>query len=117
MCKVVAFGEKRKCLGYIEYKKKKKLLKHSVGAVYNYCKHQKSNTMSKFKINDKIQQMRYRTVIAKGTITAGPFNVEKVDHYHVQWEWSEDNNHKMYPVLICDMPTQKYHYRKQEGSN
>jgi len=75
--------------------------------------------MSNFQINDTIEHVRLNEVIAKGVITKGPFTVDKIDHYIVNWFWTEDNckwkNTK--EDLICDIPSKKYRYRlAQEGA-
>lgn len=75
------------------------------------------NSMNRFNVNDSIQQLKRNTVIRKGTVIAGPFNVEGVSHYHVKWEWecpqeaTSPSNRKPNELdLICDMISTKYMY-------
>jgi len=69
-------------------------------------------TLNRFIPGDKIQHKRYNEVIAKGVITKGPFVVENIDHYHVKWEWREDEEflYMEHEDLICDLPSKKYRY-------
>ena len=72
--------------------------------------------MARFKIGDSIEQVRYSTVIRKGEVVAGPWKVDKVDHYHVKWAW-EDPQYgtpewfKQETDLIADLTSTKYSYR------
>jgi hypothetical protein len=69
--------------------------------------------MARFEIGDKIEFVKFDTPISKGVVTAGPFNVDNVDHYHVKWEWTDDNIRwkNMDCDLICDLSSTKYRYR------
>ncbi len=73
------------------------------------------NFKNRFQVKDSITQLRYKNAIRKGTVVAGPFNVEGVSHYHVKWDW-EDKQHgtpelfKQEVNLICDMVSTKYMY-------
>lgn len=72
--------------------------------------------MARFKIGDKIEFVKFDTPIRKGVVTAGPYNVDKVDHYHVKWEWTDDGipwKNVLNPDLISDLSSTKYHYRLQ----
>lgn len=70
--------------------------------------------MARFEKNDKIQLFRRKDVIRKGVIVDGPWNVEKVDHYHVKWDWVDYEDRLLIPEgkveLICDISSEKYHY-------
>lgn len=69
--------------------------------------------MARFEIKDKIELVKFNKVIRKGVVINGPWNVEKIDHYHVKWEWDEDGIQwkNMECDLICDLSSTKYHYR------
>jgi hypothetical protein len=72
--------------------------------------------MAKFEVNDTITQFRYDEPIRKGIVVKGPFNVDKVDHYHVKWEWQDDEygtpkEFRQEIDLICDLSSTKYHYK------
>ena len=73
--------------------------------------------MAKFQIGDKIEFVKFNTPIQKGIVIAGPFLVDKVDHYHVKWEWTEDGIEwkNMECDLISDLSSTKYHYRLQKN--
>lgn len=71
--------------------------------------------MARFSIGDKISFLRRNEIIRKGTVVSGPWNVEKVDHYNVKWEWVSDED-KMFITpdkidLISDLPSTKYYYK------
>ena len=71
--------------------------------------------MARFEVNDTITQFRYDEPIRKGVVVKGPYNLDKVDHYHVKWEWehNEYGNSKEFRQeidLICDLSSTKYHY-------
>ena len=70
---------------------------------------------NRFKIGDDIRQYRYNQEIRKGIVTKGPWRVEGVDHYHVQWNWQDKEygtplGFEKDTDLICDMTSTKYHY-------
>ena len=70
---------------------------------------------NRFKPNDKIELLKYNKAIRLGTITKGPYLVEGVDHYTVQWEYDTEDGDlfKMHGVqdIICDLPSAKYRYQ------
>lgn len=71
--------------------------------------------MARFAIGDSIALERHGLPIRKGTVTKGPFNIDKVDHYHVKWNWSEDSREMKFKNyleedLISDITTTKYKY-------
>lgn len=71
--------------------------------------------MARFEVNDTITQFRYESPIRKGIVVKGPYNVDKVDHYHVKWEWQDDEygtpkEFRQEIDLICDLSSTKYHY-------
>jgi hypothetical protein len=68
--------------------------------------------MARFNVNDKIEFRRFDKAIQKGIVIAGPFVVDKVDHYHVKWEWTEDKIEwkNMECDLISDLSSTKYSY-------
>jgi hypothetical protein len=76
--------------------------------------------MARFVKGDKIEYVRttgsnHRVVevLQKGIVTDGPWELEKIDHYKVDWNWTNDGiewkNFKN--DLICDYPSTKYRYR------
>ena len=70
--------------------------------------------MARFNLNDKIEFQKFGKAIRKGVVVGGPFNVDKIDHYHVKWEWDEDGNTQwknMNCDLICDLASTKYSYQ------
>jgi len=73
------------------------------------------NFKNRFQVKDSITQLRYQDAIRKGTVVAGPFNVDGVSHYHVKWNW-EDKHYGTAEIfkkeieLICDMVSTKYMY-------
>jgi hypothetical protein len=69
--------------------------------------------MARFQIGDKIELLKRKQVIRKGVVINGPWNVEKVDHYHIKWEWDEDEIKwkNMECDLICDLSSEKYKYQ------
>jgi hypothetical protein len=71
--------------------------------------------MARFQIGDKIELMRRNEVIRKGLVISGPFNVEKVDHYNVRWDWVEKEDSMFIGQdkidLISDLSSEKYRYR------
>jgi hypothetical protein len=70
--------------------------------------------MARFQIGDNIGLFRRNDVIRKGTVLSGPWNVEKVDHYNVKWEWvDKEDRYFISPDkidLISDLSSTKYHY-------
>ena len=70
--------------------------------------------MARFKKGDKISFFRRNEVIRKGEVVSGPFNVDKVDHYHVRWDWvHHEDKYFISPEkieLISDLSSTKYHY-------
>ena len=74
--------------------------------------------MGRFVVNDKIEFLKRNEVIRKGTVVAGPWNVEKVDHYHVRWDWVTEEDRLFIPKdkidLISDLSSEKYRYRLEE---
>lgn len=69
--------------------------------------------MARFKINDKIEHLKFDKVIAKGIVIAGPTRVDGIDHYTIKWEWDEDGIQwaNMGSDIICDLPSAKYRYK------
>lgn len=72
--------------------------------------------MARFKIGDSIEQTRYNEVIRKGEVIAGPWTVDKVDHYHVKWSWESPHygipeRYQQDIDLIADLISTKYSYR------
>jgi hypothetical protein len=83
---------------------------------------------NRFKPNDQIVQYRKDEIIKRGTVVKGPMRVENVDHYHVVWDWEDENGapKKMLNAalmglistdpfmkderLICDLVSDKYRY-------
>jgi hypothetical protein len=75
--------------------------------------------MAKFKVGDKFAHVRKSAgtdrildVLATGKIVKGPFKVEKIDHYNVEWDFKEGPqwaNSKF--DIICDIDSTKYGYR------
>ncbi len=73
---------------------------------------------NRFKTGDSIVQYRYNDIIRKGTVVSGPFNVDDVDHYNVEWNWECSSTYGNLPIFreyqfvdfICDMLSRKYHY-------
>ena len=70
--------------------------------------------MSKFKIGDRISAVRKSSrygkiveTLATGKVIKGPFIVDDIDHYNIQWE---DNSDIF--CIICDIPSTKYEYIK-----
>ena len=69
--------------------------------------------MSRFKIGDPIKLIRNdRDIVRSGTVIAGPWEVENIDHYNVKWDYDEDGVtwRNMDCDLICDYPSTKYRY-------
>ena len=71
--------------------------------------------MARFEVNDTITQFRYDAPIRKGIVVKGPYNVDRVDHYHVKWQWQDDEygtpkEFRQEIDLICDLSSTKYHY-------
>ena len=70
--------------------------------------------MARFQIGDKISFFRNNEVIRNGEVVNGPFNVDKVDHYHVRWDWVHHEDKGFISSdkidLISDLSTTKYHY-------
>lgn len=77
------------------------------------------NLKNRFKVNDEIVQYLNDTeIIRKGTIVNGPIEVDKIDHYHVKWDWEHAEygtpvEFKQEISLICDIPTDKFKYSQQ----
>ena len=75
-----------------------------------------TNFKNRFQVKDSITQLRYQDAIRKGTVVAGPFDVEDVSHYHVKWDWCApeytSNIDWLTPEveLISDMVSTKYMY-------
>ena len=70
---------------------------------------------NRFKVNDQITQFRNNQPIRIGKVLHGPFRVENIDHYRVDWEWEHKDYGTPEPFtrkdnLICDMVSTKYHY-------
>ena len=78
--------------------------------------------MTKFKINDEIKFVRKSkngmveySVLKKGIVTKGPFNVDGIDHYNVKWNWTDDGiqwKNILNEEIIADLSSLKYEYRK-----
>ena len=81
------------------------------------------NPKNRFQVGDSIEQLRYNDVIRKGKVVKGPFRVEGVDHYHVEWWWHDETffgkdwvkNWYREVDLIADLRSTKYSYRKGRG--
>ena len=73
---------------------------------------------NRFKVNDKIEFLKFGKVIRGGTVTKGPYNIDGVDHYTVKWDYDREDGHlfKMYNSedIICDLPSAKYRYKLAE---
>jgi hypothetical protein len=67
--------------------------------------------MARFQVGDTIELVKFRDAIRRGVVVKGPWNEEKVDHYHVKWEWDVDGMIGRSTDLICDLASTKYHYR------
>ena len=72
--------------------------------------------MARFNVNDTIELLRLDTPIRKGEVVAGPFVVDKVDHYHVRWDWVEHEDRLFIGGpdridLISDLTSKKYQYQ------
>lgn len=71
--------------------------------------------MARFKIGDTIEFLRRDEVIRKGVVVNGPYNLEKVDHYNVRWDWVHHEDSLFIGPdkidLISDLSSEKYHYR------
>ena len=68
----------------------------------------------RFQVNQEITQMRYDQPIRKGTVIKGPFTVDGIQHYHVDWEWCAQGYEpfgKDRVELIADAHTRKYRYQ------
>ncbi len=75
--------------------------------------------MSNFKIGDGIELLRYNEAIAYGYVKKGPFRIEGVDHYQVQWTMKDPKyfgNWQKYFYneieIVADMSSKKYKYRQ-----
>jgi hypothetical protein len=70
--------------------------------------------MARFEKGDKISFFRRNEVIRKGEVVGGPFNVDKVDHYNVRWDWVNYEDRGFISPdkidLISDLSSTKYHY-------
>jgi len=68
--------------------------------------------MARFKIGDDIRQLRYGQLYRKGTVVKGPFIVEGIDHYHVDWTWeAEPSKNSRFDIgteIVCDLNSKKY---------
>lgn len=68
----------------------------------------------RFQVNQNITQLRYNEPIRKGTIVKGPFRIDGIDHYHVNWDWCAKGYEPFGKVndteLIADARTTKYSY-------
>jgi hypothetical protein len=67
--------------------------------------------MARFQIGDKIELVKFTTAIRKGEVVKGPYKVDGVYHYQVNWEWDEDGIIGKNPNIISDLSSTKYHYR------
>ena len=70
--------------------------------------------MAKFKIGDSIQlvnKLGRVTPVRKGTVISGPYVVDGVDHYNVNWHWDVDGTLGRNPNIISDLSSTKYEYR------
>ena len=71
--------------------------------------------MARFQIGDSIEFLKRKDVIRKGVVVAGPWNVDKVDHQNVRWDWVDKEDVLFIPPgkidLICDLSSEKYQYR------
>jgi hypothetical protein len=73
--------------------------------------------MSRFRNGDTIVQVRLEKIISMGKVISDVFSVEKIDHYHVQWDWIDpqflnDSYEVILPSVICDLRNAKYSYEK-----
>ena len=70
--------------------------------------------MARFAKGDKIDFLRKDEVIRTGVVINGPFELEKVDHYNVEWKWvTHEDSLFIGPGkidLISDLRSTKYHY-------
>jgi len=67
--------------------------------------------MANFKVNDSITQTRYNEQIREGKVVGGPFRVDGIDHYHVEWKWFGKGYEpfgKEGVDLVADVPSTKY---------
>ena len=68
--------------------------------------------MARFKIGDDIRQLRYGQLYRKGTVVKGPFRIEGLDHYHVDWTWEAEapKTGRLYvgTDIVCDRNSKKY---------
>jgi len=75
--------------------------------------------MTSFNVGDKFAFVRKSAgtdrvveILDTGTIIKGPFQVEKINHYHVEWDNSKNENWKNSKFdIICDIDSIKYGYR------
>ena len=73
-----------------------------------------TNKMARFKIGDTIRQLRLGQLYRKGTVVKGPFNVEGIDHYHVDWTWEAEPHKGKFahifsgPQIVADLNSKKY---------
>lgn len=63
--------------------------------------------MARFKIGDTIRQLRHNELYRKGTVVKGPFKVEGLDHYHVDWIWEAEPSKGMRYDLGTDIVTDR----------
>jgi hypothetical protein len=62
--------------------------------------------MARFQVTDNIELVKFnREVVRKGTVVAGPYHIDKVDHYQVKWDDQD------LVQIMCDLTSTKYHYR------
>ena len=69
--------------------------------------------MARFKIGDDIRQLRFGQLYRKGTVLKGPFRIEGVDHYQVDWTWEAEPTNgrlQMRPDIVCDLISKKYSF-------
>jgi hypothetical protein len=79
----------------------------------------KTNKMTNFKVGDKFAHVRKSAgtdriieILDTGTITKGPFEVEKINHYNVEWDNIKNENWANSKFdIICDIDSKKYGYR------
>jgi hypothetical protein len=80
--------------------------------------------MARFNIGDKIEFVRTSAgtdrvvdIIQKGIVKTECIRVDNVDHYQVEWYWTNDGIQWKNTMndLICDLVSKKYRYRHLEN--
>ena len=81
--------------------------------------------MAKFEVGDKFAHVRKSAgtsrvieILDTGTIMKGPFRVENIDHYNVEWDNLKNENFSNSKFdIICDIDSTKYGYRLLDSLN